>query len=51
MNLNSLNSNYQTNFGQKILNNKYVQKKEIKIIDLRQNEHFGDILMILRISL
>ena len=47
MNLNSLNSNYQTNFGQKILNNKYVQKKEIKIIDLRQNEHFGDILMIL----
>ena len=47
INLSTLNFNYQTNFDQKIFNDKYDKKKEIKIIDLRKNEHFGDILMIL----
>ena len=47
MSLSTLNSNYQTDFGQKVFNDKYAKKKEIKIIDLRKNEHFGDILMIL----
>ena len=47
MSLSIINSNYQTNFGQKVFNEQYDKKKEIKIIDLRKNEHFGDILMIL----
>ena len=47
MNLTTLNSNYRTDIGKQIFNNNYDNKKEIKIIDLRKNEHFGDILMIL----
>ena len=50
MNLTTINSNYQnyqTEFGKQVFNNQYNKKKEIKIIDLRKNEHFGDILMIL----
>ena len=47
MNMNTLNSSYNSEFGQKIFSDKYAKKKEIKIIDLRKNEHFGDILMIL----
>ena len=47
MNLSSFNSNYRTEIGKQIFNNQYDNKKEIKIIDLRKNEHFGDILMIL----
>ena len=47
MNLTTLNSNYRTEIGKQIFNNQYENKKEIKIIDLRKNEHFGDILMIL----
>ena len=47
MNLTTLNSNYRTEIGKQIFNNHYENKKEIKIIDLRKNEHFGDILMIL----
>ena len=46
MNINSLNPNYKAEFAKKF-KNKYIRKKEIKIIDLRKNEHFGDILMIL----
>ena len=30
-----------------IIEQKEIKKKNIKIIDLRKNEHFGDILMIL----
>ena len=47
MNLNSTNSIFKTNISRQIYNNNYIKKKEIKIIDLRKNEHFGDILMIL----
>ena len=47
MNLSTLNSNYKTEFSKPLYNEKYTKKKEIKIIDLRKNEHFGDILMIL----
>ena len=47
MNLTTFNSNYHTEIGKQIFNNRYDHKKEIKIIDLRKNEHFGDILMIL----
>ena len=47
MNMNTMNSSYNSEFGQKIYSDKYAKKKEIKIIDLRKNEHFGDILMIL----
>jgi hypothetical protein len=32
-----------------IIENKQLQKKQIKIIELRGNEHFGDVLMILNI--
>ena len=48
MNYNSLAAMYQPEFSKPIIyNDKYSKKKEIKIIDLRKNEHFGDILMIL----
>ena len=47
MNLNTISSNYNSEFGKRIFNDNSVHKKEIKIIDLRKNEHFGDILMIL----
>ena len=48
MTLNTMNTNYRPEFGKHIINNnKSKNKKEIKIIDLRKNEHFGDILMIL----
>ena len=48
MNLSSINNTtYKPEFGKKIFSQKAKQKKEIKIIDLRDNEHFGDILMIL----
>ena len=48
LNRNSLTSIYQPEFGKSIIyNDKYTKKKELKIIDLRKNEHFGDILMIL----
>ena len=47
MNLTIFNSDYNAEFGKRIFNNANVDKKEIKIIDLRKNEHFGDILMIL----
>ena len=47
MNFNTSNTNYKPQFGKQICNNKYMKKKELKIIDLRKNEHFGDILMIL----
>ena len=47
MNLSTINSNYNKEFGKQIFYGKYENKKEIKIIDLRKNEHFGDILMIL----
>ena len=46
-NLTTLNPEYNTNFGKQIFSNKISKKKEIKIIDLRRNEHYGDILMIL----
>ncbi len=46
--INTLSLNNKPEFNMKqIVNNNYERKKEIKIIDLRQNEHFGDILMIL----
>ena len=45
--LNSMTTNFRGEFGNKIFNEKIVNEKEIKIIDLRKNEHFGDILMIL----
>jgi len=50
MNLSTLKTmvtNYKSDFGRKIFNDKDKNKKEIRIIDLRKNEHFGDILMIL----
>ena len=47
MNLSSMNTSYRPEFGKRIFNEKSQQKKELKIIDLRNNEHFGDILMIL----
>ena len=48
INYNSLAAIYRSDFGKPmIFNDKYERKKEIKIIDLRRNEHFGDILMIL----
>ena len=47
MNLTTLNSSYKSDFRKRIFNDMNVKKKEIKIIDLRKNEHFGDILMIL----
>ena len=47
MNTSTTNPAYNPEFNQKMFNNKYAKKKEIKIIDLRKNEHFGDILMIL----
>ena len=47
MNLSTLNKIYQPEFSKKIFEEDPTNKKEIKIIDLRKNEHFGDILMIL----
>ena len=48
INYNSHAAIYRSDFGKPmIFNDKYERKKEIKIIDLRRNEHFGDILMIL----
>ena len=47
MNISSMNSSYKPEFDKRIFEIKTNQKKEIKIIDLRKNEHFGDILMIL----
>ena len=50
MNLSTLKTmvtNYKSDFGKKIFNDNDKNKKEIRIIDLRKNEHFGDILMIL----
>jgi len=48
INYNTLAAMYQPEFHKPIIiNNKYTHKKELKIIDLRKNEHFGDILMIL----
>ena len=47
MNLNTMSLDYRSEFGKQIYNSKSDNKKEIKIIDLRKNEHFGDILMIL----
>ena len=46
MNL-TTNTIYKSNISTQIFNHNYKKKKEIKIIDLRKNEHFGDILMIL----
>ena len=45
INHNTLTPMYQPELNKPIIYNK--NKKEIKIIDLRRNEHFGDILMIL----
>ena len=45
--LSTLQTNYNSEFGKQIYDNKITNKKEIKIIDLRKNEHYGDILMIL----
>ena len=45
INHNTLTAMYQPELNKPIIYNK--NKKEIKIIDLRRNEHFGDILMIL----
>ena len=48
INNNSLAAIYQSDFSKPIIfNDQYTKKKELKIIDLRKNEHFGDILMIL----
>ena len=47
MNLSSFNAIYRPEFGKRIFDEEQNDKKEIKIIDLRKNEHFGDILMIL----
>ena len=47
MNLSSLNTIFHPEFGKKVFDEDPNNKKEIKIIDLRKNEHFGDILMIL----
>ena len=47
MNLSTLNKIYQPEFSKKIFEEDPTNKKEIKIIDLRKKEHFGDILMIL----
>ena len=48
MNLSAMNNTtYKPEFGKSIFSEKIKQKKELKIIDLRKNEHFGDILMIL----
>ena len=50
INLNTLNMNGSNNtseFDKPAYNVNYTKRKEIKIIDLRKNEHFGDILMIL----
>ena len=47
INLNSMNTGFRPNFTQKVFKENYGNKKELKIIELRKNEHFGDILMIL----
>ena len=47
MKLSTLDSKYKSELHKQIYDEKYKKKKEIKIIDLRKNEHFGDILMIL----
>ena len=48
-NLNFSNLNLTTKITNNTFNfeNKQLQKKQIKIIELRSNEHFGDVLMIL----
>ena len=48
MNLNSVNENNRTIFEKQFFNAKdNNNKKALRIIDLRKNEHFGDVLMIL----
>ena len=49
INLSTLNNNnnIRTIPGKQVYNEKDNNKKAIRIIDLRKNEHFGDILMIL----
>jgi hypothetical protein len=48
MNMSSMNdSHYNSDFDKQIYHHNCKNGKEIKIIDLRKNEHFGDILMIL----
>ena len=47
MNFSSFNTIFHPEFGNKCFDADPNNKKEIKIIDLRKNEHFGDILMIL----
>ena len=47
MNFSSFNTIFYPEFGSKCFDADPNNKKEIKIIDLRKNEHFGDILMIL----
>ena len=47
MDLSSIQADYNSEYGKQIYNNQFSKKKEIKIIDLRKNEHYGDILMIL----
>ena len=48
MNMSSMNdSHYNSDFDRQIYHHNCKNGKEIKIIDLRKNEHFGDILMIL----
>ena len=47
INLNSMNTGFRPDFTKQVFKDNYRNKKELKIIDLRKNEHFGDILMIL----
>ena len=47
INLNSMNTGFRPNFTQQVFKENFGNKKELKIIELRKNEHFGDILMIL----
>ena len=47
INLNSMNTGFKPDFTKQVFKSNYGNKKELKIIDLRKNEHFGDILMIL----
>ena len=48
INNNSFAQIYQSDFSKPVIyTDQYTKKKELKIIDLRKNEHFGDILMIL----
>ena len=47
INLNSMNTGFRPDFTKQVFRDNYENKKELKIIELRKNEHFGDILMIL----